>query len=140
MGSHPFHVTLAQAMHQLPLPPTSKWPYGVWDAEMFRSGSMRVLVFAPKEEDFQTPHDQDELYVIVSGQGEYELDGSIVSFVAGDVLFAPSGVSHRFTRFGDDFVAWVIFWGPAGGETGSNVLRSETGATESKPPYRDVAR
>jgi len=32
------------------------------------------------------------------------------------VLFVPAGVEHRFTRFTPDFVTWVIFYGPKGGE------------------------
>ena len=37
-------------------------------------------------------------------------------FAAGDCFFVPAGVEHRFTRFSPDFAAWVVFWGPEGGE------------------------
>ena len=30
-----------------------------------------------------------------------------VRFVAGDVLFVPSGMEHRFTSFSADFKAWA---------------------------------
>jgi hypothetical protein len=32
------------------------------------------------------------------------------------VLFVPAGMDHRFVNFSGDFAAWVIFYGPAGGE------------------------
>ena len=32
------------------------------------------------------------------------------------VLFVPAGVEHRFDDFSDDFAAWVVFFGPKGGE------------------------
>ena len=37
-------------------------------------------------------------------------------FSAGDFLFAPAGVEHRFVNFTDNFYTWVIFYGPEGGE------------------------
>jgi mannose-6-phosphate isomerase-like protein (cupin superfamily) len=64
----------------------------------------------------QTPHEQDELYVVFSGSGEFLLNGERMNFTAGDVLFVPAGVEHRFENFSDDFVTWVIFYGPKGGE------------------------
>jgi hypothetical protein len=32
------------------------------------------------------------------------------------VLFVAAGVPHRFEEFSRDFAAWVVFWGPKGGE------------------------
>ena len=72
----------------------------------------RLLLFAPEGEDRQTPHTQDEFYIVVSGSGIFRRDGETVPFVAGDVLFVPAGVTHRFETFSDDFQTWVIFFGP----------------------------
>lgn len=45
------------------------------------------------------------------------LNGEItVEFQAGDFLFVPAGIEHRFINFTDDFSTWVIFYGPVGGE------------------------
>lgn len=112
-------ATVADALAQLPLPKTDKWPLGVWDVQVMAHGTMTVEIFAPKSTDFQTPHEQDELYVIVSGSGEFTSDGQPYTFAPGDVFFVPAGVEHRFTRFTDDFVTWVIFYGPRGGEAGT---------------------
>jgi mannose-6-phosphate isomerase-like protein (cupin superfamily) len=42
----------------------------VWDIEALKHGSLSVILYAPKVEDLQSPHDQDELYVVLSGSGE----------------------------------------------------------------------
>lgn len=109
-------ATVADALSKVPLPATEKWKMGVWDADMIRHGTMSVSIFAPKQTDFQTPHTQDELYIIVSGTGEFVNDGVSYSFGPGDVLFVAAHVEHRFVQFSPDFVCWVVFYGPEGGE------------------------
>ena len=109
-------VSLSEALSKLPLPSTSEWPLGVWDTEEMAHGSMTLLLFAPKETDFQTPHDQDELYIVMAGSGEFVCDGQPYDFAPGDVLFVPAHIEHRFTRFTPDYAAWVVFYGPKGGE------------------------
>ena len=53
---------------------------------------MTLRRYAPKDSDRQTPHDQDELYI-----------------VAGD--------THRFEDFSPDFATWVVFYRAVGGES-----------------------
>jgi mannose-6-phosphate isomerase-like protein (cupin superfamily) len=110
------NVSLKDALSKLPLPATGKWPLGVWDTEAMAHGTMSLEIFAPKETDFQTPHEQDELYIVMSGSGEFVSDGVSYDFAPGDVLFVPAGVEHRFVRFTPDFVTWVVFYGLKGGE------------------------
>jgi mannose-6-phosphate isomerase-like protein (cupin superfamily) len=81
-----------------------------------RHGSMRVGLYAPKGADNQTPHVQDELYIIASGRGWFVKAGERVAFAPQDVLFVEAGATHRFEDYCADFSAWVIFWGPEGGE------------------------
>ena len=79
---------------------------------MMTDGEARLLLFAPKGRDKQTPHRQDEFYVVISGSGTFRREAEIVSFAAGDVLFVPAGMDHAFETQSDDFKAWVIFYGP----------------------------
>lgn len=81
-----------------------------------RHGSMKVGIYAPVGVDDQNPHTQDELYIIISGNGVFEQEGTSTPFAPGDVLFVKAGIAHRFTQFSEDFKTWVIFWGPEGGE------------------------
>ncbi len=79
-------------------------------------GSLEVEVYAPRGSDPQTPHDRDELYVVVEGSGEFVNGPERHPFGPGDVLFVPAGFEHRFEGFTDDLVVWVVFYGPEGGE------------------------
>lgn len=81
-----------------------------------RHGTMRALLYAPKGRDDQTPHKQDEVYIVQSGHGRLRKGAETRDFGPGDVLFVEAGAEHRFEDFSDDFAAWAIFWGPTGGE------------------------
>ena len=79
-------------------------------------GTMSIEYFAPKKADTQTPHKQDEIYVIEKGDGTFFRSGERISCKKGDILFVPAGMEHRFENFSEDFAVWVIFYGPEGGE------------------------
>lgn len=85
-------------------------------AVLMRHGSMSIELYAPKGVDHQTPHAQDELYLVRSGHGQFFKAGERRPFAANDWIFVEAGLEHRFEDFSDDFSAWVIFWGPKGGE------------------------
>jgi mannose-6-phosphate isomerase-like protein (cupin superfamily) len=107
--SHPVRATLEEAK-AAPIPPGSR------SSLLMQHGSMRLRYYAPRGTDSQTPHDQDELYVIAAGRGTFVVGGQRVPFGPGDVLFAAAQVEHRFEGFSDDFATWVVFYGPPGGE------------------------
>jgi len=81
-----------------------------------RHGTFELLMYRPQRVDLQSPHDRDELYVVAVGQAEFVRDGEKTTVRAGDVLFVPAGVSHRFRSFSEDFAVWAVFYGPIGGE------------------------
>jgi mannose-6-phosphate isomerase-like protein (cupin superfamily) len=81
-----------------------------------------VEIYAPRGVDPQQPHTRDEAYIVVRGSGEFINGESRQAFAPGDFLFVPAKVEHRFINFSDDLVAWVIFYGPEGGEAQSEQL------------------
>ena len=83
---------------------------------MMEHGTMSIEYFAPKGTDKQTPHKQDEIYVIIEGKSMFYRDGEMVPCTKNDILFVPAGMEHRFEDFSDDFATWVIFYGTEGGE------------------------
>jgi mannose-6-phosphate isomerase-like protein (cupin superfamily) len=109
-------ASLEDLLKRIPGQRTENWPEGEPFAFGFRHGSMLLEVFTPRGRDRQTPHLQDEIYIVVSGSAELEVSGSRVSAKAGDCLFVAAGEDHRFHGMSDDFVTWVVFWGPEGGE------------------------
>jgi mannose-6-phosphate isomerase-like protein (cupin superfamily) len=87
--------------------------YGV----LLENGSMELGYYKPIGIDDQSPHDQDEIYLVQTGHGTFVCGDQRTPFEPGDALFVAAGVDHRFTDFSDDFAAWVIFYGPRGGES-----------------------
>jgi mannose-6-phosphate isomerase-like protein (cupin superfamily) len=109
-------TSLTEMLQRIPGAATARWPDGDRYAEGLRHGTMSFGVYAPRGHDPQQPHAQDELYVIHAGTGDLVIGEQRHAFAPGDVFFVAAGVTHRFERFSDDFTAWVVFWGPAGGE------------------------
>ena len=85
-------------------------------ATLFRHGTLEVELYAPLGTDPQTPHGRDEVYLIARGTGIFRCHGRRDRFGPGDFLFVPAGMEHGFEDFSDDFAAWVLFYGPEGGE------------------------
>ncbi|WP_420319954.1 cupin domain-containing protein [Flagellimonas sp.] len=83
---------------------------------LFEHGTLTVEIYKPEKVDLQQPHTRDEVYVVVSGTGEFLNGATRTTFAPGDFLFVPAGVEHRFENFTDDFSTWVLFYGPEGGE------------------------
>ncbi|MEJ1967624.1 MAG: cupin domain-containing protein [Rhizomicrobium sp.] len=82
---------------------------------LFQHGDVNLLLFVPQDQDNQVAHKRDELYFVQAGHGIFKRGGETVRFDAGDVLFVPAGVPHRFASFSAEFKAWVVFFGPEGG-------------------------
>lgn len=108
MIADPLHLDEAAAALALAALPV---PFAV----LFERGDVSVELFAPRGVDTQTPHTRDELYIVSSGSGTFRRGEETCEFHAGDLLFVPAHVDHRFERFTDDFRTWVIFFGPEGG-------------------------
>ena len=110
----------AALLAQLPQPAAGDYPHGTPFVPALAHGSLRVELFAPGTSglgrDIQQPHSQDELYVVQRGSSDFWLDGQTHQVQTGDVLFVPAGAPHHFEAFSGDFVTWVVFYGPPGGE------------------------
>lgn len=102
-------ITL-EAARAAPIPP------GQRSAAVLAHGSMLLKFYRPRGEDKQTPHEQDEIYIVATGTGWFRNGEARHRFGPGDALFVKAGVAHRFEEFSDDFETWVVFYGPKGGE------------------------
>lgn len=86
--------------------------YGI----LLEHGTLELGFYKPDGSDRQQPHDRDEVYVVQSGSGWFRVGDHRRPFEPGEALFVPAGAEHRFEDFSADFAAWVIFYGPRGGE------------------------
>ncbi len=103
-------ITPAEVMARIPGPGGRRWEVA------FERGSVEVELYAPIGADPQTPHSRDEIYVVLKGSGTFVHGDARTPFAEGDLLFVPAGQTHRFEDFTRGLQAWVIFYGPEGGE------------------------
>lgn len=103
-------IRIAEARAHIP------GPAGEHFVSVLQRGSLRLLLSLPVTPNRQTPHAQDEIYVIVQGRGVLFHDGRRDAFEPGDAMFVAAGTEHHFEDFTEDLAVWVVFYGPPGGE------------------------
>src|SRR2546427_9638391 len=103
-------IRLAQAQARIP------GPAGEHSVSVLQRGTLDVKLSRPLPPNQQTPHAQDEVYVVIRGRGILLHGGERESFEAGDCLFVAAGTEHGFEDFSEDLAVWVVFYGPSGGE------------------------
>lgn len=62
--------------------------------------------------DPQSPHTEDELYVVMSGRAKVQVGEDVRDLKTGSVIFVAAGVEHRFHDIEERLVLLVMF-GPA---------------------------
>jgi hypothetical protein len=111
MPGNDWMLSLQDAAANLPDDPNMfRFYYGL------RHGTMKLGLYAPRGQDKQGPHAQDELYIVISGSGWFVKGTERRPCAAQDVIFVEAGIDHHFEEFSEDFATWVIFWGKDGGE------------------------
>ena len=73
-----------------------------------------VYVLVAPEPDHQSAHADDELYVVLEGEGELTIEGETVSLREGQAAFVPAGADHRFTGY-EGLSVLVVFSAATGG-------------------------
>jgi len=91
-------------------------PAGEHAVCVLHRGTLDVALSLPRPPNQQTPHLQDEVYVVVRGQGVLVHDGKRDRFDAGDLMFVAAGTEHHIEDFSEDLAVWRVFYGTAGGE------------------------
>jgi quercetin dioxygenase-like cupin family protein len=83
-------------------------------AEVLRRPSMSVGVYrlAAGATDPQSPHDEDELYYVLSGEAVLEAGGERISVRAGSAVFVARRVVHRFVEIATALEV-LVFFAPA---------------------------
>ncbi len=67
-----------------------------------------VYVLVAPEPDRQQPHADDEVYVVLEGDGTLDVSGASVRLGEGDAVFVPAGADHRFTAY-EQLSVLVVF-------------------------------
>ncbi len=81
--------------------------------------SCGIYTLAAGETDAQSTHDEDEVYLVLTGRGRLTLDGSPQEISQGSILFVPADTEHEFSAITED-LSLLVFFG-SGGPSGADV-------------------
>ncbi len=62
--------------------------------------------------DAQSPHGQDEIYLVVSGRASITVGDETTVVARGSVVYVPAKVPHRFHHITEDLRVLVVFSPP----------------------------
>lgn len=69
--------------------------------------------FLPGQEHAAHVHaDQDKMYVVLEGRGEATVGDEAGAVAAGDLVFAPAGVSHGLKNTGEENLVVLVVFSP----------------------------
>lgn len=71
--------------------------------------SAGIYVLRAGETDPQNPHTEDELYYVVTGRSSMVVGSERFEVGAGDVIFVPAFMEHRFYEITEDLRILVFF-------------------------------
>jgi mannose-6-phosphate isomerase-like protein (cupin superfamily) len=67
-----------------------------------------VYVLVAPEPDRQQPHEDDEIYLVLEGNGVLDVEAKTVELREGHAVFVPAGAEHRFSGY-EHLACLVIF-------------------------------
>jgi mannose-6-phosphate isomerase-like protein (cupin superfamily) len=90
---------------------TDRW------AEWVRSGALSSGVYRipAGQPDTQSPHDEDEVYVVLRGAASLVVDDVAHPVRTGTLAFVPARAAHRFVDVTEDLEVAVVFAPPESG-------------------------
>ena len=90
--------------------------------EFLRSSSLSLAVYRlpAGSKDMQSPHEEDEVYIVLEGRGHLSLEGKNEAIARGKILFVKAGTEHSFFDIEEDLTVLAIF-GPVMDEFGNLV-------------------
>jgi mannose-6-phosphate isomerase-like protein (cupin superfamily) len=71
--------------------------------------SLGLYVLAAGSADTQSPHEEDEIYYVVSGRGAIDVAGERRPVQPGSIVFVAKAVEHRFVGIEEDLSLLVFF-------------------------------
>jgi mannose-6-phosphate isomerase-like protein (cupin superfamily) len=85
-------------------------PYAEWvRSQRLSAGVYRLPTGAV---DGQTPHTEDEVYVVTRGAASLDVEGVVTPMRPGAMAFVPERAEHRFVDISEDFETVVVFAPP----------------------------
>lgn len=91
-------------------------PEKFYKTTLFRSDALLLGVNCLEPGQTQSPHehdDQDKFYYVVAGRGRFWLGDEQETAGAGDVVWAPAGLTHGVHNDGDETLTLLVGIAPA---------------------------
>lgn len=76
-------------------------------SEVASNLSITWVTISPGNRQILHYHAPEQVYIIVQGQGEMQVDTDFRLVHAGDLVFIPSNVEHGIVNTGDDVLIYV---------------------------------
>lgn len=74
--------------------------------------SIGLYVLEVGATDGQSPHGEDEVYVVLAGRSRFSAGDVVDDVAAGDTIYVPAGVAHRFHDITEQLTLIVVFAPP----------------------------
>lgn len=71
-----------------------------------------VIVLQPGEEDTQTPHESDEVYYVLKGNGYLKINQKDYPISEGRAFFVQKNIEHQFFGNTKELIVLYFFGGP----------------------------
>ena len=71
--------------------------------------SAGIYVLEAGADDRQVPHREDEVYLVLAGQGAFVSDETRAEVSQGSLVYVPKAIQHRFVDITADLVLLVVF-------------------------------
>ena len=71
--------------------------------------SAGLYVLPAGGKDLQSPHTEDEVYVVLRGRAQIRLGETDCPVTAGAVVYVPAGIEHHFHDIEEDLEVLVLF-------------------------------
>ena len=78
--------------------------------------SMGLYVLPAGQADPQSPYTEDEIYVVVKGQGMVQVDGEDRPLKPGSIVYVGQEVAHHFHSITEELTLLVVFAPPLGSQ------------------------
>ena len=77
-----------------------------------RDLSVGLYVLGAGDVDGQSPHTEDEIYVVMAGRGRFTAGGDTRDVGPGDTIYVAAAVAHRFHDIAEELQLIVVFAPP----------------------------
>lgn len=84
--------------------------------EFLRTPSMSCAIYhlPAGSKDMQTPHDEDELYLVVAGRGRLRVNGAEHPIVKDTLMYVRASCDHAFFDIEEDLTVLAFFGSAVG--------------------------